>query len=460
MPGKYLQQTPQEGSTDTVPAMLTPGEFVIRKDAADEIGRDKLHAMNNIDRLSGMSAITSYKPPQFQEGGEVKQPKKLFTKDFVPYDESEEWRAMAHRQERGKGLIGAAGYSAGAGIPAAMLSGALGLSTPTLLAINALAGMAGYSKVGGDKSNLKRVAMGELPYKDVRFKSIDDKMHMSTKKGWKGLSDDVVSQIRANNPQEVLDHYGFQEGGEVMNYFGGGMVRNAGAGYQEGGAIDTLRVFGDKSRSADDLSAMAAMEMMKAQRPSPAEKGHMDFIEEAIRRRKAEREYQGPPIPEYLQPQPASELEIRPPSAPAPEMIPRMQQGGMVPPPMQQQGMVPPPIPQQGLPPAGFMQEGGVVRQPMPTGEPAGMEESPVPQGERTYAEQPMDQLGMEPHEYDSYVENGPERYKYLAPKYKQQTQWTPYDAMVDAGIIDPYEHDKDDFVIMARDQANALREA
>ena len=316
MPGKYLQSTPQAGSTDTVPAMLTPGEFVNRKDAADEIGRDKLHAMNNIDRLSGMSAITSYKPPQFQEGG------------------------------------------------------------------------------------------------------------------------------------------------EVMNYFGGGMVRNAGAGYQEGGAVDTLKVFGDKSRSADDLSAMAAMEMMKAQRPSPAEKGHMDFIEEAIRRRKAEREYQGPPIPEYLQPQPASELEIRPPSAPAPEMIPRMQQGGMVPPPMQQQGMVPPPIPQQGLPPAGFMQEGGVVRQPMPTGEPAGMEESPVPQGERTYAEQPMDQLGMEPHEYDSYVENGPERYKYLAPKYKQQTQWTPYDAMVDAGIIDPYEHDKDDFVIMARDQANALREA
>ena len=314
MPGKYLQQTPQAGSTDTVPAMLTPGEFVIRKDAADEIGRDKLHAMNNIDRLSGMSAITSYKPPQFQEGGEVKQPKKLFTKDFVPYDESEEWRAMAHRQERGKGLIGASGYSAAAGIPAAMLSGALGLSTPTLLAINALAGMAGYSKVGGDKSNLKRVAMGELPYKDVRFKSIDDKMHMSTKKGWKGLSDDVVSQIRANNPQEVLDHYGFQEGGEV--------------------------------------------------------------------------------------------------------------------------------------------------EQPMPVGEAAGMEEMPVPDGERAYPQEPMDQLGLEDHEYAAYTEHGPDVYKYLAPKYKPKVQWTPYDAMVDAGSINPYEVDKDDFVVITRDMANALRAA
>ena len=66
MPGKYLQSTPQAGSTDTVPAMLTPGEFVIRKDAADEIGRDKLHAMNNIDRLSGMAAVTNYNPQNFK----------------------------------------------------------------------------------------------------------------------------------------------------------------------------------------------------------------------------------------------------------------------------------------------------------------------------------------------------------------------------------------------------------
>ena len=39
-------------NTDIVPAMLTPGEFVLRKEAVDEIGTDKLNLVNNIDRLS------------------------------------------------------------------------------------------------------------------------------------------------------------------------------------------------------------------------------------------------------------------------------------------------------------------------------------------------------------------------------------------------------------------------
>jgi hypothetical protein len=33
--------------TDTVPAMLTPGEFVIKKSAADRIGKTKLDNINN-----------------------------------------------------------------------------------------------------------------------------------------------------------------------------------------------------------------------------------------------------------------------------------------------------------------------------------------------------------------------------------------------------------------------------
>ena len=33
--------------TDTVPAMLTPGEFVIKKSAVDSIGSSRLNAMNN-----------------------------------------------------------------------------------------------------------------------------------------------------------------------------------------------------------------------------------------------------------------------------------------------------------------------------------------------------------------------------------------------------------------------------
>lgn len=38
---------PGQGNRDTVPAMLTPGEFVIRKKAVEAIGVDKLGAMNN-----------------------------------------------------------------------------------------------------------------------------------------------------------------------------------------------------------------------------------------------------------------------------------------------------------------------------------------------------------------------------------------------------------------------------
>ncbi|OUV75838.1 MAG: phage tail tape measure protein, partial [Rickettsiales bacterium TMED131] len=37
---------PGTGNTDTVPAMLTPGEFVIRKSSVQKLGTDQLHSMN------------------------------------------------------------------------------------------------------------------------------------------------------------------------------------------------------------------------------------------------------------------------------------------------------------------------------------------------------------------------------------------------------------------------------
>ena len=47
-------------NTDTVPAMLTPGEFVIRKEAVDAIGVDQLESLNKMGRRRG-----------YQEGGRV-----------------------------------------------------------------------------------------------------------------------------------------------------------------------------------------------------------------------------------------------------------------------------------------------------------------------------------------------------------------------------------------------------
>jgi len=72
MQRQTLKPFPEEPNTDTVPAMLTPGEFVIRKDAVDEIGIDKLNLMNNIDRLGQLSSLMEYRPSGYQEGGEVR----------------------------------------------------------------------------------------------------------------------------------------------------------------------------------------------------------------------------------------------------------------------------------------------------------------------------------------------------------------------------------------------------
>lgn len=43
---------PGVGDTDSIPALLTPGEFVINKDAAEKIGGRNLSRLNNIDKLS------------------------------------------------------------------------------------------------------------------------------------------------------------------------------------------------------------------------------------------------------------------------------------------------------------------------------------------------------------------------------------------------------------------------
>lgn len=45
--------------TDTVPAMLTPGEFVIRKQAVDKVGMDFLSKVNNMDLRGAFNALSS-----------------------------------------------------------------------------------------------------------------------------------------------------------------------------------------------------------------------------------------------------------------------------------------------------------------------------------------------------------------------------------------------------------------
>jgi hypothetical protein len=53
---KLVQRLAKGGSVeDTVPALLTPGEFVVNKQAAQKIGYSKLHQLNHADKIAGFN---------------------------------------------------------------------------------------------------------------------------------------------------------------------------------------------------------------------------------------------------------------------------------------------------------------------------------------------------------------------------------------------------------------------
>ena len=55
--GGFVQKFANGGlSEDTVPALLTPGEFVINRQAAQKIGYQKLHKLNKADKIKGYNA--------------------------------------------------------------------------------------------------------------------------------------------------------------------------------------------------------------------------------------------------------------------------------------------------------------------------------------------------------------------------------------------------------------------
>jgi TP901 family phage tail tape measure protein len=56
---------------DTVPSLLTPGEFVINKKAASAIGSARLHQMNRADKVQGFNSGGFVGTQKFADGGEV-----------------------------------------------------------------------------------------------------------------------------------------------------------------------------------------------------------------------------------------------------------------------------------------------------------------------------------------------------------------------------------------------------
>ena len=65
-------EVPGQGNTDTVPAMLTPGEFVLTKEAVNQVGADTLY---NINAAAGGVG----KPSQQKQAQKKKKKKKTST---------------------------------------------------------------------------------------------------------------------------------------------------------------------------------------------------------------------------------------------------------------------------------------------------------------------------------------------------------------------------------------------
>ena len=82
-----------EKNTDTVPAMLTPGEFVIKRDSAKKIGYDKL---NKINKTGKINTKKEAKMPQGKGtyGSKVGRPKK---KKWKTKSRSEKYRGAKVR---------------------------------------------------------------------------------------------------------------------------------------------------------------------------------------------------------------------------------------------------------------------------------------------------------------------------------------------------------------------------
>ena len=193
-------------------------------------------------------------------------------------------------------------------------------------------------------------------------------------------------------------------------------------GYNEGGEVmhndELMSVFGEKSQEADGLKALAALirmqEMQRAEQDATRAIGPDNIIPSNINPRTT---------PEQL------------------EMLKRIQEP-------------------RGMMGGGYAkkyQQGGPVEPPMTGREPMMLEEPPMPMGEQAYYQAPANQLGLDPYEHKAYMKYGPDSFRYMTPNEKPRQQWTAYDALVKAGLVDPYEVDKDEVNVVTNDQMEEL---
>ena len=511
-------------NTDTVPAMLTPGEFVIRRDAAEQIGSEKLHMLNNIDRLSNSALLENAKSPAgYQEGGEVQDGGffGLF-KDKVG----------GFIEKQGKNFERAAKMERETGTRNPFLKTALeqrelqrqyglvpgGETTPPAppqrpdmpmeqvrYALEMLGDESVYSsdtekayqeslpslikstgKYNRYLDSVRALAAGEQEgdVRRARRMYTPEQFNIEMEPNQK-ISPELDNEIfkMLHNMDEYENRFSpFEqppampenERGGFLDYLLGGrdnLITSRSLmedvfglkGYNEGGEVmdnnEFMSVFGEKSQDADGLRALAALiriqQMQQAPQDATRTMGLDNLIPNNVGRMDAK-------TLEFLK---SMEEPTKPDSLPRmdPETLeflkrqkePIGMMGGGYAKPMGMYGGGYVKKYGQGGPVK--YQQGGPVEPPMTGGEPMMLEEPPMPMGEQAYYESPANQLGLDQYEHMAYMKHGPDSFRFMAPKYKPRQQWSAYDALVDTGLVNPYEVDRDEVNVVTNDQMEEL---
>ena len=510
-------------STDTVPAMLTPGEFVIRKDAAEEIGPENLEMLNNIDRLSQSALIENARSPMgYQEGGFISNLmgdtgekysdlKNLFGSKQRFSDLSEDDFKQTTGQLFEELKARRAAEKLFSETPSLQSSPGLSMRndgreeqtflksdanyTPTeqayLKSLPAMEEIAKkYEILSTDQAELSpRIAkqsLAELSPKEIKTleslfgsteeaygKSMPAMEGIATKYGILGTSApelemrqdssfNIPSSLSAmQNPgRPDIEREQMSNLAEALNEE---MVLSE-MPEMMGGVSNFAEPSPEPSVYFDDLPMWEKLGMLMMGEDK------FDNMRGKSRRIMSGKEFQGGEVSGV--PQDMNFLKAI-----------GMQEGGKV---MNYKGggkveefmsMFGDKSQEsdkiQELAALASMQNmvgmygGGYVKKYQD----GGPVDPPMPQGQlepqqvpmsgaqQAYYKTPMEQLGMDEYEYSSYLKYGPDMFRWMAQKYKPKTEWTVYDSLVDAGKIDPYEVSKDSINVLTDEQLNELTE-
>ena len=244
--------------SDNIPAMLQSGEYVVRKEAVDKLGKDTMDMINNVDRLGYMGGGLV---PQGEHGHSAID--ELLALNTLANQRSVDMaRDSAMMNKGGKAISGKASEQPqsldeliqlyknqyGGYAPMSLYIRQLqGLQNPEQ---DILAEILGKTPLFDDKPDLFR-------YDPERFKEQMEGLKQGGKvlkkapKGNKGLM---------KLPEEVRNRMGYMmEGGMMDNYMYGGMSKKKKKkGYEDGGSVGVVNEIGKARKMFSDIDDLLA----------------------------------------------------------------------------------------------------------------------------------------------------------------------------------------------------------